>query len=375
MIEKIGKNKARLIINIGSGKNRRRKTKTVTYTSKKELKEMYRKFENEVRHNPLTDTNVTELVEAYIRSRRTLGVEETTLAGYESISRNIFTLIGDLNASQLTSYQVQEFISTLGEKYAPKTIRNTVSLLSASYDNAVRLGQLQNNPCRYVNLPKKEQPKIDIFNDEEIARFLEALPTLRLDYEVAYKLALFCGMRRSEILGLRESDINIPFRTVTISRSRHKVKGEDVIQKTKTETSHRTLALPDFIVSDIERLIEEHHSKEYEVSDYLIQDGFGKPMTPSALTQAIVRLEKNNELPNVSLHDLRHTFASMLNSNGVDIARISAELGHSNISTTLSVYTHVFGGASASSRGIADMLNDKVAKSATSMPLDTKKNA
>ena len=84
-----------------------------------------------------------------------------------------------------------------------------------------------------------------------------------------------------------------------------------------------------------------------------------------------------------ALH-FRHTFASLLNSEGVDIARISAELGHSNITTTLNVYTHVFGGASASSRGIADVISSKInegskekeyQKAATIMALDRIKEA
>lgn len=375
MIEYLSKNKAKLIVSFGSGDERRRHTKTVSFKSKGELKDMHDKFVNSWRRNPLFDSTVNELVENYIVSRRTLGAEATTLRCYESMSERISDYFGNVKAAQITPFQVQSFVNALGTKYAPKTVRNIISLLSSSYDSAIRLGQIESNPCKMVELPKRSQPKIDIFNDDEIVRFLDVLSTKRLDYIVAYKLALFCGMRRSEILGLKESDINIPFRTVTISRSRHKVNGETVIQKPKTEKSHRTLALPDFIVSDIVRLLEEHHAKEYEVSDFLIHDAFGQPMSPSALTHTITRLEKEHGLPNVSLHDLRHTFASMLNNANIDIARISAELGHSNISTTLSVYTHVFGGATASSRGIADMLNEKVLNSAPQMPLEIKRNA
>ena len=95
-------------------------------------------------------------------------------------------------------------------------------------------------------------------------------------------------------------------------------------------------------------------------------------MNPGSLTNHITRIEKNNNLPLITVHGLRHTFASMLNSEGIDIARISAELGHSNITTTLNVYTHVFGGTSASSRGIADALNKKITH-ATSAPLSENK--
>jgi integrase len=347
----------------------------VTYTTKRELNDIYRKFENEVRRNPLLDTSVRELVEMYIKSRRTLGVEATTIRGYETAAQRIYSHFEGIDASKVTSYMLQDFVSALSEKYKSKTVRNTVSLMSSSYDNAVKLGQLEKNPCKFVTLPKKEDTKIDLFTEEEIHRFLIALNDERIDFKVAYELALFCGLRRSEILGLKESDVNITFKCVTVSKTRHSIDGKDVVQGTKTEKSHRTLAVPDFVIEDINTLIESHRCLRFEHTDYLIQDGFGKPLGPSNLTQHLARLEEKAILPNVSLHDLRHTFASMLNNAGVDIAMISRELGHSNLTTTLNVYTHVFGNITDSSRGIADSLNEKFDKtrdSATFVPLEEK---
>ena len=373
MIEYLGRNRAKLIVSFGSGKDRKRHTKTVTFNKKSELKEMHDDFVKQWKHNPLLDNTVRELVEAYVKSRRVLGIEETTLQGYESTTERICAVLGNLQAGTLTPYQVQQLVNSLGQKYKAKTIRNTISLLSASYDNAIKLGQLSMNPCKMVDLPKKERKEIDIFSKEDISKFLNVLSEERLDYVVGYELALFCGMRRSEILGLKEEDINIPFKCVSINKSRHRVKGKDYVQPTKTEGSRRTLAVPDFVLDDIKRLIDEHHSKEFEVSDYLVQDGFGQPMTPSALTQRVLRIEQEAGLPNVSLHDLRHTFASMLNNANIDIAMISRELGHSNISTTLNIYTHVFGNVADASRSIAENLNSEF--SAPQMPLAKEKNA
>lgn len=372
MIEVLSKNKAKLIVSMGSGADRKRKSKTVTFTSKKELERMHQRFIDEVHHNPLIDTTVAELLESYINGRKVLGVKQTTLHGYEVTAERIYSRFKGIKATDLTSYQVQTFINDMSEKYSAKTIRNTISLLSSAYDNAIRLGQLSKNPCKMVTLPKKEQPKIDIFDNEQIAVFLNALDQERLDYKVAYQLALFCGLRRSEILGLQEKHINVPFRCVTVEQSRHNVKGADYVQTTKTESSHRTIAVPDFVMENIVELLDVHNSFQYKHTDYLIQNGFGQPMTPSALTSQIYRIEERAGLPHVSLHDLRHTFASMLNNANVDIAMISRELGHSNINVTLGIYTHAFGNVAQSSRDIADKLNNRfesTPKSATFMPL------
>ena len=372
MIEVLSKNKAKLIVSMGSGADRKRKSKTVTFTSKRELERMHQRFIDEVHHNPLIDTTVAELLESYINGRKVLGVKQTTLHGYEVTAERLYSRFKGIKATDLTSYQVQTFINDMSEKYSAKTIRNTISLLSSAYDNAIRLGQLSKNPCKMVTLPKKEQPKIDIFDNEQITVFLNALDQERLDYKVAYQLALFCGLRRSEILGLQEKHINVPFRCVTVEQSRHNVKGSDYVQTTKTESSHRTIAVPDFVMENIIELLDVHNSFQYKHTDYLIQNGFGQPMTPSALTTQIYRIEERAGLPHVSLHDLRHTFASMLNNANVDIAMISRELGHSNINVTLGIYTHAFGNVAQSSRDIADRLNNRfesTPKSATFMPL------
>lgn len=371
MIEVLSKNKAKLIVSMGSGADRKRKSKTVTFTSKKELERMHQRFIDEVHHNPLIDTTVAELLESYINGRKVLGVKQTTLHGYEVTAERIYSRFKGIKATDLTSYQVQTFINDMSEKYSAKTIRNTISLLSSAYDNAIRLGQLSKNPCKMVTLPKKEQPKIDIFDNEQITVFLNALDQERLDYKVAYQLALFCGLRRSEILGLQERHINVPFRCVTVEQSRHNVKGSDYVQTTKTESSHRTIAVPDFVMENIIELLDLHNSVQYKHTDYLIQNGFGQPMTPSALTSQIYRIEERAGLPQVSLHDLRHTFASMLNNANVDIAMISRELGHSNINVTLGIYTHAFGNVAQSSRDIADRLNNRFEsthQSATFLP-------
>ena len=369
MIEYISKGKAKLIVNIGSGEGRKRKAKTVTYTSKRELERMHQRFIDEVHHNPLIDTTVEELLDMYMKSRKSLGVEATTIRGYEIAAKRINSRFKGIYATDLTSYQVQAAVADMAEKYSAKTIRNTITLLSSAYDNAIRLGQLEKNPCKFVTLPKKEPPKIDIFNDDEIARFLQALNNERLDYKVAYELALFCGLRRSEILGLTESAVSIPFKCLTVSQTRHCVNGEMIIQGTKTESSRRTLAVPDFVLEDIAELIEKHNAVKYEHTDFLIQDGFGKPMSHNALTMQIYRIEDRAGLPHVSTHDLRHTFASMLNNAHVDIAMISRELGHSNIGITLNTYTHVFGNVMDSSRDIADTLNGRF--SAPNSPLNS----
>ena len=375
MIQIIDKHKAKLIVNIGSGKKRKRRTKIVEYDRKKDLRPMYIDFERECRGMQYTNDTVEAVVDSYIDSRKRLGAKATTIKGYELCRDRLSSALKEEKAKEVTPYLIDKYIADIADKYAPKTIRNTISVLSASYDRAVQLGLLTENPCSKVTLPKQNQPEIQTLSEEDITKLMSALEKERLDFKVGYELCLFCGLRRSEVLGLREEDVNIPFKTVTIHKTRHIVDGKVEVQDTKTVKSRRSLALPEFICEDIKALIELHNSYEWEHSDYLILTGFGEDMHPATFTNHLTLIEEQNGIPHVSVHGLRHTFATLLNSEGVDIARISSELGHANISTTLNKYTHVFNGTTASSRGIADAMNNKFSKSATPSATRTKEKA
>lgn len=359
MIKIVDKHTAKLVVEVGKGSKRKRKTKLVEYSGKRDLERQYRAFEEEAKQTPLTDITVEDLLTSYINNGKIRGLKPTTEHGYNVAKKRIISRFDGVLARDLTTYHIDEFIAEMAEKYASKTIANTIFLLNAAYARAIRTGQLTHNPCANTTLPKKESPEIKTLNDEQLATLMDALNEESLDCKVGYELCLLCGMRRSEVLGLREQDINPLFKYLKIERTRHIVEGVEYIQTPKTARSRRTLALPQIVLDDIMQLIEEHHSKAYNHTDYLIQDGFGDKLNPSTFSSRLVRLEEKLNVSHVSVHGLRHTFATLLNAEGVDIAQISAELGHSNITTTLNTYTHVFGGTTASSRGIADKMNDK----------------
>ena len=359
MIEEISKGKARLIVSVGGRADRRRFCKTVTYKTKKELKKLYEDFEAECQNAPLTDITVQDLLESYIAYCRTLGRKATTIHGYEVTAGRCYPLIGTILAKSLTTYRLEKFVAEMGEKgLSAKTIKNTMGLLSAAYDHSIFIGQLKENPCKRVALPKQTPKDIRIFYLEEIPKILEAIAGVDLNEKVAYELALFLGLRRSEILGLRESDVDIVKGLVYVHNTRHRVDGKDIEADTKTKRSTRVLALPDILILDIARLMEIHRQFPYESTDFLIQDGVGNPLGGQALSSRLTRLEQKQGLPTVTMHGLRHTYASLLHSQGVDMAHISAELGHSNLTTTANIYTHIFQSATNASRGIANTINN-----------------
>ena len=264
MIEIIDKHTAKLIVNIGSGKTRKRRTKKVTYSGKRELNNLYREFEDECKRAPSSKITVNELVDSYIKHKELLAAAKRVNSRFAGIS-----------AGNLIAYQIEDFIAEMANSgLSAKTIINTISILNSAYDRAVRTGQLASNPCQYVTMPKKKKPEIITFSNDELVTFWNKLNEERLDYKVGYELCLFCGMRRSEVLGLRESDVSIESSSIIVRNTRHRIEGDkDIVQDTKTAQSHRTLAVPEFVIRDIDILMHEHHANIYNNTDYLIQNG------------------------------------------------------------------------------------------------------
>ena len=366
-IQYLSRTKAKLIVSTGSSSrgNRKRFTKIVTITGKKDAEKQYRAFELECNAASYAVGTVAELVDAYIDTQRLKGIKETTLTGYGSYAKRLKLAFKGIMAKDLTPYQIEKFIATAVKgdaksgyptKASPKTIKGYVSLLWSAYKMAIRNKMLTYNPCDAVILPKQKKPDIVVLTKEDIQKFVDALDDTSLDLRVVYELALFCGLRRSEIMGLMNNDVNVLWRTIKITRTRHRMYCEDIIQDTKTERSRRIVSVPEFVMYDIVRLMKEHEEDPYIDNPFLIQYA-AQPMRPDYAKRQIKEFTKAHGLPDVTLHGLRHTFATMLNASGeFDIAEISAALGHSNIGTTLNIYTHLFDKQAHSARRIADFI-------------------
>lgn len=129
---------------------------------------------------------------------------------------------GKVKASELTSYRLEKEIC-LNRKYSPKTIKNTISLLSSAYKKAIDVKMLTENPCLKVQKPKMEKKKVQILAPDEVERFVLALEDESLDFKVACELALFCGLRRSEVLGITEDAISDISNIIMITQGRHRI--------------------------------------------------------------------------------------------------------------------------------------------------------
>ena len=357
MIKYIDKTHAKLIVSTGSGKDRTRRTKNITYKNKRDAKRQYDEFEEKIKGERTinTDLTVDGLLTWYIERFKMNGGKDTTARAYGIAKKPIIAYFNGAKAKDVQLLDVERFIASEVKIRSPKTIKNEISLLSSAYKQAIRRGMLKENPCEYATIPRQVKPKIDILTNDEIRLFLAALDSALPDFKVMCELALFCGLRKSEILGLHSNDVG---NTVTINKVRHHMDGKDIIQTPKTQTSNRTLAVPAFILDDIKMLHEDQKTRPGDCEDLIRYIG-GEPPGADWFDKQMQKLIEENNLTHITMHGLRHTYASMLIKEGVPISEVSAQLGHASVDITLRVYTHLFTEATTASKAISDAINRK----------------
>ena len=356
-IEYLDKTHAKLVVSFGSGKNRVRKVKRITYTKKSDAQRQYDEFRKQIESEVNVDSDLTvkSLLDWYIEHFKISGGKESTVRAYNVASKPIIKYFQRYKAKDISLYMIERFIAHEAKSKSPKTIKNEISLLSSSFKHAIRRGVLIKNPCEYATIPRQIKPDINVLTNSEIQSFIDALDSTDIDFKVFCELALFCGLRKSEILGLHYEDISD---AVTIKRVRLHLNGKDIVQTPKTRTSARTIAVPAFILADIATLKKSHELRAGKC-EYLIRNAWGEPPSSSWCDKHMQALVQDNNLPHITVHGLRHTYASMLISEGVPISEVSAQLGHASVDITLRVYTHLFTDASTASKAISESINEK----------------
>jgi integrase len=184
------------------------------------------------------------------------------------------------------------------------------------------------------------------WNEDDITRFLEVAKDSPY-YELFY-LALFTGMRRSELLGLKWGDVDFIMSQIYVSRSLHHLKdGSYIFTEPKSAKSRRTIALS----PSTTLLLKEHHEKQklervmlgipLTDSDLVFSTLEGKRLRPNTITRAWTTLAARAGLKAIRLHDARHTHASIMLKQGIHPKIVQERLGHASIQMTLDTYSHV----------------------------------
>ena len=371
-IEKRGKNSYRLTVSEGFDQNGKpmihRKT---VHGTKKDAEVELAKFVTEVQNGLVIDGKSLKFSEFTEIWKRDYGSKELAPSTYKRYCRMLETRLipyfGHFYITKIKPTDIMKFYDLLekdtqlvrkkgnnGSKtkkpLSGKTILEHHRLLRAMLHKAVYWQLIVANPAERVQPPKARKPKRRSYDDEQTKILLENLELLSSEdtkYKVAIILTVFTGVRLGELMGLEWQDVDFKNGIISINRSSQYLADMGVFTKVpKTESSIREIAIPEFIISLLEEYklwYEEQKSIYGELwtnSDRLFVQVEGKPMHPSTISKWFVKYVGQIGLPVINFHGLRHTNASLLVAQNIDIAVISARLGHAQISTTLDFYVH-----------------------------------
>ena len=230
---------------------------------------------------------------------------------------------------------------------APRTIRDAHRLLVQALGDAVKHGLVVKNVARLQSPPKIRHQEVEIIPADMITPMLE-----KLAGHIFYPLvvtALYTGLRRGEQLALTWADVDLDAKVLRVDRALDETKAGVAVKPPKTKAGRRSISLPDSswsMCSGPEAPADGTPAvpASRQAADRCpgVPRQRGQAPGPSPFSTTWGRVACRLGLPKVSWHVLRHTHASMLIAAKVDIATIAARLGHENVATTLSTYTHLF---------------------------------
>lgn len=265
--------------------------------------------------------------------------------------------------AKITTADIDHFYNIkLKEKYSTSYIRKMHQLLNQAFNQAVKWKKIAVNPVIDSDPPSVKYEEMSIWSFDEIQKFLQQCKGER--HYLTFLLAFYTGMRRGEILGLQWSDIDFENKMIHVCRSlAHVPRSGYILTTLKTKNSKRQIPIPEFVLQELclhKQLQEEWKGLVggvYEDNNLVICTNTGTLQDPRNVVRVMKRIVKSTKVPNIRFHDIRHTHASILISEGVDIVKISRRLGHANSKITLEFYAHLMPNAD---NDIADIFHKAI---------------
>ncbi len=293
-------------------------------------------------------------------------IKPKTYDGYETYIENIINnrsyMFGGMQINSIQKRHVQNFIDDLSDSYARATIQKIKVILNQVFEKAIDDGIVLANPVTKTKIPieeniSKKKKEIVILEKDDVVKFKKQAektykngkPIYGINGEAALFI-LYTGLRAGELIQLEWSNIDLENEVMYISSNSSYVKNRNkenendnnyITIKTSTKSKDSKREIP--LTNEAIKILE--HRKECKVNNLVFTPPSGEKISNSNLDKSIKRIAKeanlNVDYKLVTAHPLRHTFASQLLANGVEISIVSKLLGHSKVSTTYDIYIHL----------------------------------
>ncbi|MEE1928017.1 tyrosine-type recombinase/integrase [Streptomyces sp. TRM 70351] len=352
----------------------RKRVRVYGSTRREAADKLVEKIANSNRGLPVAtaDSTVGDYLAYWLGSVAIHGLRENTHTRYAACVRlHLIPGLGTKKVARLTAKEVRTFLDRLRttcqcctqgldaerkaccavgdccqKQLSPSTVTYVHSVLKSALEHAVREDELPRNVARNVKTTAPRPRRFRPLTAAEARRFLDAARADRL--HALYELALRTGLRKGELLGLHWEDLDLTTGTASIRRSLQRTRTGGLTHlPTKTRASERRIALPTECIHSLKKH-QEQQDKERETAGPDWRDNSlvfttptGRPLDPANLTRRFRSFLNRAGLRRIRFHDLRHSTATLLLEQGVDLVVIKELLGHAHIGVTAGVYAHV----------------------------------
>ena len=337
-------------------------------------------------YNNLSENNISK--KTSYKANQSLIDFVNSLASKESLDISKLskkTINCCLNGISISPYSANAICRSLGIKkddffilqkkrngsLSASTILYHHRVISSILSTAVEWQAIFSNPAERVKPPKVEYKESRYLDENQAKRLIELLAQEPVQFRTAITLLLYSGIRRGELCGLTWSDIDFENNVLSIHRSSQYLPGKGVFDKeTKTRSSLRSIKLADVSIGLLREFRAYQNEQRLMMGDKwnhcnkIFTQWDGSPIHPDTLTSWFKKFIKRNNFPDVTIHSLRHTNATLLIVGGTDIRTVSKRLGHAQTSTTSNIYAHSIKSADeAAAHTLENLLNPIYKKS------------
>jgi len=315
------------------------------YALKKEAQEAERQYlltlTNKVDHSTITFKDLMLEYDSYKKDK----VKITSYTNYHKMYLNLSSL-NNIRVSEFNIIHFNRWKDNINKTNYSTTYKNNIykflrALLrfASTYLN-IQIESILNKMTGFDN-PNELKKEMSFWTYEEFLKFIAVEEEIK--YKAFFELLYYCGLRKGEANALNWNDIDFENKTVNINKNVSlKIKGKKyLIIPPKTKGSIRKLPIPDILLNDLKKLFCEYKSYENFNMNWFIFGGIYPLADTTVQDKKNIDCKKAN-VKQIRVHDFRHSCASLLINNGASIALVAKFLGHSDISTTLNTYTHMF---------------------------------
>lgn len=353
-------------------RGKRLQTRVANFSSKRAAQSAFAKAKAEHDRGEFVETSRTRFAQwcdEWLTGREQRGdIKASTLDAYRRyVDNDIATsALGRLRLTDIKRGDVRRFVDGLiADGRGAATVRKVLATVQSALTAALRDDLIASNPARGVRLPSVDAHEFEPWTPAQVGAYLDHAATHRLG--ALYEVAVWTGLRRAELIGLRWADVDLARRVLTVRTTRVQAGRQIVENSPKTSAGRRVVQLDDAAVGALVAWQITQQGDRDRLGDLWAGEGHvftyedGRPLRPDYVTRLFetLRVEVNDGisaanveraergeqphplLPTITLHGLRHMHASLLLAGGADIALVSKRLGHASISITADVYSHL----------------------------------